>query len=128
MITFFEVGGPRLSHFGFNLTDTRPSGVVVIDADGRGRLYQGVPAWLRRQFLFVGSGAHEAFYSEHFTAQVARQNLGVRPLPPGVAQALLRRTTTVCYLEPEYLELLFELGGPTRAFMSIPGAANTVKA
>jgi len=127
MITFFEIGGSRLSHVGFNLTETRASGVVVIDTAGDGRLHQAVPAWLRRQFLFAGVGRHENFYSEHFQGHVARLELAVRTLSPDVARALLQRNTTVCYLEPEYLELLFELGGPTRAFMSLPGAAATVR-
>lgn len=127
MITLFEIGGPRLSHLGFNLTERRASGLVVLDADGGGRMYLGVPAWLRRQFLFAGVGRHEAFYFDHFQRHVARLELGLRTLSAPVVHGLLRRTRVVCHLEPEYLELLLELGGPTRAFMAIPGTAGTIR-
>lgn len=127
MITLFETGAAELPALGFNLATGGRSGLLVLLGDGAARLYRDVPLWLRRQFLYAGAGRHAAYYRRHFVPQARRLGLSSRRLPRSTARALAARTLTVCYLEPEYLDLLFELGGPTDDFLALPGAAGTVQ-
>ncbi len=126
MITLFETGATALPALGFNLAAAGRSGLLVLRPQGA-HLFREVPLWLRRQFLYAGPGQHEGFYRRHFLPQARRLELASWPLAPAAAEALVSRTLTICYLEPAYLDLLLELGGPTEEFLALPGVAGTIQ-